>query len=178
MAERNEPSPRRPNRIELTLADHACLAVIGEAPTHGWAIVKLLAPDGELGRIWSLSRPLTYRSIDRLVAEGLASRSEAGRRAIVTPTRSGRRERQRWLDRPVEHLRELRTEFLLKLALRDRAGLDNRSLAGAQLAQLRPAIEALTTSDATDPVERWRRESAIAAERFLEQLLDDARSTA
>lgn len=170
---------RRPraNDPELSLADHACLAIIGEQPTHGWAIVKLLARDGELGRIWSLSRPLTYRSIDRLVAERLATRSEAGRRAILTPTAAGRRRRSDWLDRPVEHLRDLRTEFLLKLALRDRAGLDQHALANDQLAHLRTAIDGLTAAEPVDAVERWRRESAIAAERFLEQLLTPADST-
>ena len=156
----------------LSLADHVCLTIVGEAPTHGWTIVKLLAPDGELGRIWSLSRPLTYRSLDRLVTDGLATRSNTGRRAVVAPTPAGRRARRRWLDRPVGHLRDLRTEFLIKLALRERAGLPIGPIVDAQLVRLRPAIDALTSTEPVDPVERWRRESAIAAGRFLHQLRD------
>lgn len=172
MADRDGSTAQRAIEVPLSLADHVCLAIVGEQATHGWTIVKLLAPDGELGRIWSLSRPLTYRSLDRLVADGLATRSDSGRRAVISPTRSGRGERRRWLDRPVEHLRDLRTEFLLKVMLRERAGLDSRALVAAQLDQLRPAIGALTATEPSDAVERWRRESAIAAERFLQQLLD------
>jgi PadR family transcriptional regulator AphA len=154
--------------IELSLADRVCLAVVGEGTTHGWAIVKQLAPDGELGRIWTLSRPLTYRSIDRLVGAGLVRRDDAGRRAELSITPAGRRERRRWLGRPVDHLRDLRTEFLLKLVLRERSGMDSEALVSAQYDRLAPAIRALTEQQSDDPVDRWRAESARAAARFLD----------
>ena len=153
---------------ELSLADHVCLAIIGEGRTHGWAIVKLLSADGELGRIWTLSRPLTYRSIDRLVEAGMIERTETGRRAQLGITRSGRRRRRVWLDAPVQHLRDLRTEFLLKLTLRQRCGLDCDELLARQRQQLDSAITALIDHEPRDAVDRWRRESAIAAQRFLE----------
>ncbi|MDJ0770787.1 MAG: hypothetical protein QNJ12_18480 [Ilumatobacter sp.] len=152
-----------------SLADHVCLAIIGEGRTHGWALVKLLAPDGELGRIWSLSRALTYRSVDHLVELGLATRDAAERRAELAITPAGRRRRRAWLGAPVDHLRDLRTEFLVKVALRERSGLDVDELFEVQLERLRPAIEALTASDEPDHVGRWRRESALAALRFLER---------
>ena len=47
---------------ELSLGEWATLALLREEPTHGWAIVKLLAPAGEVGSVWSLSRPLVYRA--------------------------------------------------------------------------------------------------------------------
>ena len=65
------PSP------DLSLAEHVCLALIVEGVTHGWAVGTLLAPDGQLGRIWSLTRPLTYRAIDGLVDKRLATRRPA-----------------------------------------------------------------------------------------------------
>jgi DNA-binding PadR family transcriptional regulator len=156
----------------LTLADNACLALVGEGRTHGWAIVKLLKPDGELGRIWSLSRPLTYRSIDRLVIAGLIGRSSdsTDRRAVLRITAHGRRRRQRWLDEPVAHVRDLRTEFLLKLVLRDRSGQTLAGFAARQADVLAPAIGSLTDARTNDPVELWRRESAKAAQRFLAEL--------
>ena len=159
----------------LSLADQACLAIVAERPTHGWAIVKLLAPDGELGRIWSLSRPLTYRALDRLADAGLIERADAGRRTELRVTRRGRATSKRWLERPVDHLRDLRTEFLLKLALLDRAGVDRSQLVFAQRITLAPAIAALTDAhldSATDAVELWRNESALAARRFLDGLAD------
>jgi PadR family transcriptional regulator AphA len=163
---------------ELSLADQVCLAVIGEDTTHGWALVKLLAPDGPLGRIWSLSRPLTYRSIDRLVEFGLVARADTGRRTELRLTAAGRRARRRWLDEPVEHLRDLRTTFLVKLELRRRGGLDTSDLIERQRRQLEPAIEALTAvkpddlAGPLDPVEVWRQESADAARRFLDRIAD------
>lgn len=154
----------------LSLADQVCLAVVGEGRTHGWAIVKLLAPDGELGRIWSLSRALTYRSIDRLVEFGLVERSDAGRRAELRITAAGRRRRTAWLTQPVEHLRDLRTEFLLKLVLCDRSSIEAADLIRSQRERLTPAITALTDQDPSDVVAVWRHESAQAAARFLRRL--------
>jgi PadR family transcriptional regulator AphA len=154
----------------VSLADHACLSIVGEARTHGWAIVKLLAPDGEIGRVWSLSRALTYRSIDRLADDRLIDRADAGRRAELTITRAGRRLRRAWLLEPVDHLRDLRTEFLLKLTLCRRAGIDTTTLIAAQRERLAPAIAALTDHRPTDAVELWRYESARAAEQFLERV--------
>lgn len=153
-----------------SLADHVCLAVIAERPTHGWAIVKLLRPDGDLGRIWSLSRPLTYRSVDRLAEAGLIERADGGRRTELRITPSGRRVVRRWLHEPVEHVRDLRTEFLLKLQLLGRSGLDSSALITAQRQALRSALDALTTAGPRDPVELWRQESARAAQRFLDRV--------
>jgi PadR family transcriptional regulator AphA len=138
----------------------------------------MLAPEGEIGRIWSLSRPLTYRAVDGLVDKGLLSRR--GRRAgqgrdrvMLAPTAAGRRIAAKWLDTPVQHLRDVRTELLVKLALRDRAGLDNELLLNAQQILFEPVIDALTsTDDADDLVNVWRRESARAVRRFLEHALN------
>lgn len=157
-------------RADLSLADHVCLAIIGEGRTHGWAIVKLLAPDGELGHIWSLSRPLTYRSVDRLASAGLVERTDAGRRAELRITPAGRRARAAWLAEPVDHLRDLRTEFLLKVALCDRSGILTDDLVARQRERLAPAIAGLTSAEPSGPVELWRQESARAADRFLERL--------
>jgi PadR family transcriptional regulator AphA len=159
---------------ELSLAEWVCLTLITQKVTHGWAIGTMLAPDGELGRIWSLSRPLAYRAIDGLVDKGLATRKgqEAGRgrdRVVLAPTAAGRRLSRTWLDEPVEHLRDVRTELLVKLSLRERAGLGNEALLAAQQARFEPAIDALTSSSPDDDlVDLWRRESARAVRRFLQ----------
>ena len=63
---------------------------------------------------------------------------------------------------------------LLKLLLRQRAGLSNRTLIEAQRAHFAPAIDALTTArDEIDLVDRWRMESARAVARFLDGALHD-----
>jgi molybdopterin-binding protein len=77
-----------------------------------------------------------------------------------------------WLDAPVEHLREVRTELLVKLALRERAGLVNEALLSEQRLLFEPAIDALTsTRDGEDLVDLWRRENARAVRRFLDEAL-------
>ena len=153
-----------------SLADHVCLAAIAEAPTHGWALVKMLRPDGDLGRIWSLSRGLTYRSIERLVESGSVTRRDGERRTILEATPVGRSIADDWLRRPVEHIRDLRIEFLLKLRFHTRSGLDPRPLVVRQRELLTPALGALTNGSPDDPVGLWRQESAIAAQRFLDRI--------
>lgn len=164
-------------RVELTLAEHACLTALLQGARHGWAIGTLLAPDGEIGRIWSLTRPLTYRAIDSLVERRLVTRrgTEAGPardRTILHVTAPGRRAVDHWLDAPVGHLRDVRTELLLKLVFRQRAGLDVVPLLTAQRAVFAAAIEELSTPDPDgDLVDLWRRESARAVRRFLDDAL-------
>ena len=39
------------------------LAILSERPAHGFAIARLTAPGGDLGRIWQIPRPVIYRSM-------------------------------------------------------------------------------------------------------------------
>jgi PadR family transcriptional regulator AphA len=171
--------------VELSFAEHVCLALVAEGISHGWAIGSLLAPDGELGRIWSLSRPLTYRAIDGLADKRLISRRGAktghGRdRVILTPTARGRNVARGWLDQPIDHLRDVRTELLVKLALRARVGLAPAPLLSAQAERFEPLIAALSVNqpgEQSDLVALWRRENARAVRRFLAHALHQAPPT-
>jgi DNA-binding PadR family transcriptional regulator len=160
---------------ELTLAEAACLTLVAREPRHGWSIVKALAPDGEIGRVWSLSRPLTYRALDALSAAELIEPrgSEPGSgppRTVWRATPKGRRASKAWLRRPVNHPRDMRTEFLLKLEL----GAPAAELARAQLDAFAGAFAGLRAAARADPhdvVARWRVESAEATRRFLRSLV-------
>jgi molybdopterin-binding protein len=159
---------------DLDLPGYACLALVNEGVEHGWAIGTQLAPDGDLGRIWSLSRSLTYRAIDQLLDRKLVTRRGTARgrgreRSLLRVTAAGRRGALAWLDRPVAHLRDVRSELLLKLALRERAGLPVDDLLRNQRDRFAPVIDALTAdADEEDAVARWRAESARAVRRFLD----------
>lgn len=167
---------------DLNLAEHVCLAAVADGARHGWAIGTMLSPDAEIGRIWTLSRPLTYRAVDELVERGLLTRrgTEAGRgrdRTVLQITAAGRRALAAWLETPVEHVRDVRTELLLKLTLRQRAGMGSAALLRAQRDRLAPAIDALTAGGSSDDlVARWRRESARAVRRFVDGALRVAES--
>ena len=168
-------TPRR-TVTDLLLGEWACLGIVACAPTHGFAVSARLRPDGDVGRVWSMSRPLTYRALDQLAERGLIEpRGDerglaGGTRTVLGITRRGRNALRAWLGRPVDHLRDLRSELLLKLVLADLTGVDSGSLIEAQ----REAVEVMAghlRAEADlhpdDVVRRWRAESATAATRFL-----------
>jgi DNA-binding PadR family transcriptional regulator len=164
----------------LSLAEWTVLALISEAPTHGFAIFQLTAPDGELGRIWLIHRPVVYRSIGRLEEAGLVAPQtvESGQgpqRTIYAATPAGHKAVAAWLDAPVEHIRDVRSHLLIKLALLDRAGADATGLLRRQKAILQPIASAIAKEqperqgfDAT--LLAWRRATAAAALSFLNDI--------
>ena len=157
---------------ELSLGEWATLALLREEPTHGWAIVKLLAPAGEVGSVWSLSRPLVYRAVERLEAMELVApigvqQLGARSRILLTATAPGKRAVDRWLAMPVDHVRDVRTELLLKLVLRQRRGLDLTPLVRAQQRRLGVMLKNLEQPEGDDVVSLWRAESAGSVRRFL-----------
>jgi PadR family transcriptional regulator AphA len=160
------------------LGEWACLGVLYAEPAHGWAVAKRLRPDGDIGRIWYLSRPLTYRSLDLLMARDWihAVGEEAGtagpNRTILAATRIGRARFRTWLQTPVPHLRDLRSELLLKLVFADLHEVDLREMLDRQREIVRQHASNLTTAggDQTDVVALWRSEASNAAERFLDRI--------
>ena len=164
--------------IELTPGEWAVLGAVAEAPTHGFAVAQLLAPDSDLGRIWTLPRPVVYQVIRKLVTLGLlaARRTEPSRRGpvrtVVAVTPLGRAALRRWLYEPVDHVRDVRSLLLLKLALLDRAGADPVPLVRAQERRVTHQLVALEAArDAADGFERvlleWRIASSRATLGFL-----------
>lgn len=161
----------------LSVTEYAVLGLLAESPTHGFAISRHLAADAQVGRILTVRRPLVYRALDRLVETGLAmpNHTEPGdagpQRVVHRVTPAGRRRLRRWLDEPVGHVRDIRIEFQLKLALLHRSGLSPVSLIMAQQEMLRPTLAALDDpEDAPDHVELWRQYNAQAAAAYLEHL--------
>jgi PadR family transcriptional regulator AphA len=165
----------RAGGAERSLAEWVCLALVASGATHGWALVRELEADQPLGRIWSLSRQLTYRAVEQLTAKGDLRRTghEPGRgrgRVLLACTPKGRRAVGTWLDEPAQHIRDVRTETLVKLALRERMGLDNVAFLRAQQAALAPLIDRLLGPDhaTEDMADILRREHARATHRFLD----------
>src|ERR1700722_7466465 len=122
---------------EMPLPEWLVLAVLSQRPAHGFAVAQLTAPGGDLGRIWQVSKAVVYRAIGRLTNAGLIvpEGTEPGlgpQRTVYTATDDGRAAADRWLRGPVEHVREIRSELLLKLVLLDRAGADPTELLRAQ----------------------------------------------
>lgn len=190
MSEREEPS--------LLPAEWACLGIVGREPTHGFAVASRLKPTGDIGRVWSVSRALTYRALHQLTAYGYIEvvGSEpgvaGGARTIVAITADGRVRLDDWLATPVDHLRDFRTALLLKLVLSQDGGRDPRPLLQRQRDHVARLAVALTdaakptdepaggpaTIEAADVVALWRSETAQSTLRFLDRLLAMAGNTA
>jgi PadR family transcriptional regulator AphA len=151
-------------RQDAQLARDVVLALVVLTPRHGWAVHE-----------WSLSRQLVYRAIDTLVADGLVKRATpkdggGADKVIISPTAAGKRHAELWLNTPVTHLRDVRTELVVKVMLREQFQLPLQSFVAKQRQVFEPLIEAINKSSSQSPVEMWRRESASAVKRYLTRL--------
>jgi DNA-binding PadR family transcriptional regulator len=175
----------RPQLPELSLTEWAVLALVAEKAAHGFAIAKQLGPEGDLGQIWTVPRPLVYRALTRLEEQNLLEPLDlepgdgGPARTPMRATPTGKAAVNRWLATPAHHVRQLRTQLLLQLLFLDRRGLDLAPLAAAQLDQLRPILVALqqqahATSGFARLLAEWRYESAQAAARILEGIVGDS----
>lgn len=165
----------------LSLAEWVVLCVVDEAPTHGFAIASMTALDGPLGRVWQIPRPVIYRSLARLGAAGLVAPHgvEPGngpQRELYTTTPQGASEAATWLDTPVDHVRDVRSQLLMKLALLDRRGRDATDLVLRQRRVLAPIADALDQAPPEGPggfeatLIAWRRATAAATLAFLDEV--------
>jgi DNA-binding PadR family transcriptional regulator len=173
-----EPQPLSPG-------EWAVLALLCEGNAHGWPLVRALAADGEIGRVWTVRRAVVYRTLDVLLERGLIEPAgvEAGARGpartVMRPTRKGRAAVRRWLAEPVDHVRDLRSLMLLKLVFAERSGVDmtpmllgQRDALGEIEASFERQLADVRGGDAL--LVRFRLETTRAAARFVDALLADA----
>ena len=93
-------------------------------------------------------------------------------RIIHRITPPGKRRLKNWLSEPVQHIRDMRIEFQLKVTLLNRAGQSPLALVRAQRVVLQPTLAALdsTTDQLPDHVELWRQHNAAATDAYLRHL--------
>ena len=172
----------RARQDQLLPGEWACLGILYPAPAHGFAIAARLKPDGDVGRVWSLSRALTYRSLEQLELRGYVHQVgeepgiAGGNRTIHAATRAGRAQLRKWLATPVAHPRDLRSELLLKLVIADLCGIDVSAMLQMQrqrIVEMCAALEAQVALDHDDVVALWRSEATNAALRFLDRVSDE-----
>jgi DNA-binding PadR family transcriptional regulator len=165
----------------LSLSEWLVLCLACEELRHGFAIARLLDPEGSMGRIWRVPKPVVYRALQRLEQCGLVRptaeqpSSQGPAKTPIEVTKAGRRLVAAWLEKPANHNRDVRSELLVKLALIDRSGGDPGPLINAQRTQLGPVATALhdrlaaaTGFDRT--LILWRCETVSATMRFLDAL--------
>ncbi|WP_235734918.1 PadR family transcriptional regulator [Nocardioides alcanivorans] len=165
----------------LTLIEAAVLGLLVDRPQHGFELAKAFERDNWLGEIFTTQRPVVYRALNTLERKGLLTeeRREASSRGpartVLRCTSDGSIAFQEWLETPVRHLRDVRLELLIKLALHEHHGLDVQPFISRQIEHFRPIHDALQVSPTpTDGTGRqlalWRKEASHTVMRFLEKL--------
>lgn len=168
---------------DLTPGEWSVLALLTEAPGHGWALAKSMSRTGEIGRVWSVGRPLVYRALELLEERkfiepiGRERGARGPDRTLFQATDLGRNELSLWLAEPVDHVRDVRSLFLLKLVLAERVGNDSGPLLKAQRALVVPSVQALEErlldSVGSEKVfVRFRLETTRAVIDFIDGLLN------
>lgn len=165
----------------MTLADWAALALVAEGGAHGWAVVRAMAPAGEVGRIWSCSRARVYRALGTLTEAGWIAETGVARvemrpeRRLLAVTGPGRAAIDAWLATPAPHVRDLRSDLMVKLLFLHRAGRDAAPLLAAQRAGIEPMVPMfegrLAEAGGFDrTLTAWRLEACRSAIRFIDSV--------
>ena len=164
--------------------DFILLGIIGQHPTHAYDLYKQVTSSEELKTIWTFRQSRLYAVLDKIEKNGLISthidaESSLPARKICTLTFEGKATFESWLHRPVEHINEIRSDFLGKLYfMKDRPPEERQKLIDDQL---RCCEKWLSTAEKNlgqhpDPedylntVYRFRRESIDAVIRWLKSL--------
>src|SRR5262249_50427505 len=98
------------SRDDLGAGEWAVLALLAEQSTHGFAVARAMSPEGEIGKVWTVRRPLVYRAIEVLTEAGFVrpagtEPSHSGpQRILVEATPAGREALASWLAEPVDHV--------------------------------------------------------------------------
>ncbi|HXF50548.1 MAG TPA: PadR family transcriptional regulator [Dehalococcoidia bacterium] len=167
-----------------TVAHYALLGLLHLAPAHGYELARRLRADPGLRRVVALNPPMLYALLHDLEADGYvagaAQPDTYPPRVLFRPTDAGADAFRRWLETPVERLREVRNDFLLKLYFaRSLAADRGLGLLERQIAAVERYIERTAAErDAADPgsFERLVLDSKVTAAKSTLRWLDRYRA--
>jgi PadR family transcriptional regulator AphA len=167
---------------DLSTHDWAVLAFLSEGKAHGFKVAAAFDKRQLLGNVWYVQRPQVYRSLGYLQEEGLVKplKPELGNtgppKLCYQITKQGQSHVAMWLSRPVEHLREGRSELLLKLLFMQRQSKDTQSFLEQQrnvFQQIQAGLLKLIEDAGEDKkmILLWRLSMARAAVAFIDELM-------
>jgi DNA-binding PadR family transcriptional regulator len=103
-------------------AEHAILGLLffEESGGHGYDLARHFGDDRPLGNVLKLEPGMLYHHLKKLAGTGWVTvdvepQGTRPPRQVYTLTDEGKTELLRWLREPVQHTREIRLEFLVKL---------------------------------------------------------------
>jgi PadR family transcriptional regulator, regulatory protein AphA len=104
--------------ISRNPAEYPVLGILTLGEAHGYDICRRLHKG--IGPIWKLGKSQVYALLSRLERDGLVAHERMDQENLparnmfrITPT--GEEVFREWLDAPVNHVRDMRLEFLTKL---------------------------------------------------------------
>jgi DNA-binding PadR family transcriptional regulator len=106
-------------RLPLT-TELALLGFLNEQPMYGYEIHQRMSDPGGLGQVWQVKQSQLYSLMGKLEEEGFLScelhlQETRPARKIFHLTSAGTQVLLDWLHSPVEHSRDMRLDFLVKL---------------------------------------------------------------
>lgn len=163
------------NSLHLSPEAGVCLSFVRLGVNHGYPIAQEFDVDGSVGVVLTATRPVVYRELTMLESRGLvASKADRGTRGqakkTLKLTATGNKALDNWLSKPVNHIRDMRTEFLVKVMMRQKLDMPIASFVSSQRDALADVTETLGRTNDESLVSLWRREQARAVVRFLDEL--------
>ena len=162
-------------RVNISAESGACLALVRCGLQHGYPIAQEFSEEGSVGVVLTATRPVVYRELALLETQGmLAAKADRGVRGqakkTLKLTAAGNKALDAWLAEPVHHIRDMRTEFLVKVMMRQKLHMPIATFVAAQRDALANVTHTLGRNDDDSLVSMWRREQARAVVRFLDEL--------
>ena len=156
----------------LRPAQYAVLGLLREAPSHGYDLQRSFSEGTELGSVVRIEQASLYATLRELASRGLIDGEETREGARPPRTRytlssKGARALEAWLGTPVQRLREVRLDFLLKVYFARRDGPERvQLLVDAQIVACHRYLSSLET-----------RAAVLSPESFA-YLVNESRSSA
>ncbi|MBH0024002.1 PadR family transcriptional regulator [Salinibacterium sp. SWN248] len=153
---------------------HSLLSILAQGPCYGYQLRSEF--DRRTGSTWPLNVGQIYNTLDRLVRDGLVTKTsapvdsgpDATQQTYYTITDAGKIEAEHWLNSPVDSYSVSRDELAIKLAIAvTLPDVDAHTVIEHQRQATRGAIDALSLTVEV-------REDARDASQFAEQLVTDS----
>jgi DNA-binding PadR family transcriptional regulator len=129
-----------PREEPLTPVQYAMLGLLHKQPSHGYQLQRSFTEGSDLEGVVHLEQASMYAALKDLASRELIVGSETREgtrppRTVYALTDRGKRALDAWLKTPVERLRQVRLDFLLKVYFaRQRSEAAVRGLVDAQIA--------------------------------------------
>jgi PadR family transcriptional regulator AphA len=137
--------------------DYVVLGLLREKPMHGYELHQRFQAD--LGRVWNVGLSHVYALLKKLEEDGFVQATREFQesrppRLVYQITGAGQEAFLRWLDEPVENIRQIRLEFLGKLYFCQRIGPQAvEQLVARQMERCRQLAESLRQTEADSPAD-------------------------